>query len=414
MTSVALFWLFLTLFFVIMEGFYSAMEMAIVSFNKVRLQYYVSQGSKRAIWLNWLLQHPSRLLATTLLGVNIALQIGSECSRELYQALDLHAELAPLTQVVLVLVCAELAPVFAARRHAVHVAMLGVPLIYASAKVMAPLIWLISGVSKLANRLLGGQERESSLFLSRDELLSVLEIPTDDVRSDSEELNLLIRNIFSLRQKLASDIMEPIDQTRVLPAQGTVAQMCRALREVPSAFFPVFQRTIHNITGIAIPRDYIKSADTDRIGPNARSPWFITQDTPLVNILHQFRSNNQSVAVVLDKPGRAVGIITLDDVLEEIFGKITGHPVAPYPYRRQSVLALEKNFPGDTKIADFNSQFGVYLDPHGAETLAELMEQILGHAPAVDESIYIEPFKLTVKKAGLMGAKIINIKTQIG
>lgn len=413
MTSTAILWLVLTLACIAAEGFYSSLEMAIVSFNKVKLQYYVSKGYRRAVWLNWLLQHPSRLLGTTLLGVNIAMQVGSECSRHLYQSLNLDADLAPLTQIVLVLICAELAPGFAARRYAEHMSLLGVPLIYASAKIMTPVIWIISGISQLANKLVGGQERQSALFLSRDELLAVLEDQSEEPEADSEELNLLVRNIFSLRSKIASDIMEPINQTRSLTMDATVGHMSRILKESPSAFLPIFQRTPHNVVGIAIPRDYIAVADDERVGAHARSPWFITQDSNLVQILHQFRSNNQSVAVVLDKPGRAIGIITLDDVLEEVFGKITGHAASPYPFKKDSILAIDKNFPGEMKIADFNTQYGVLLDPHGVETLAELVEKTLGHPPTVDESIYIEPFKLTVTKATLLGAKTVNVKTQV-
>lgn len=413
MTSTALLWLLLTLACVAAEGFYSSLEMAIVSFNKVRLQYYVSKGYKRALWLNWLLQHPSRLLGTTLLGVNIAMQLGSECSRQLYQALDLEANYAPLTQVLLVLICAELAPSFAARRYAESMSMLGVPLIYASAKIMTPIIWVISAISQLANRLVGGQERQNPVFLSRDELLTVLEAQAEEPEADSEELNLLVRNIFSLRNKTAKDIMEPIGQTRAIAQNATVAQMRKILKTTPSVFFPVFQRTPHNVVGIAIPRDFIMLEDDERVGAHSRSPWFILQTANLVEILHQFRSNNQTVAVVLDKPGRAVGIITLDDVLEEIFGKITGHPVAPYPFKAHTVLAIDKNFPGEMKIADFNSQHGVYLDPLGVETLAELMEKVLGHPPSADESIYLEPFRLTATKVTLMGAKTVNIKVSV-
>ena len=141
MSTVAILWALLTLFCIMTEGFYSSLEMALVSFNKVRLQYYIGKGNQRAKWINWLLHHPSRLFGTTLLGVNIAMQLGSECSRRLYTAMDLQADLAPLTQVFLVLIFAELAPIFAARRYSEHMSLLGVPLIYISARVMAPVIW---------------------------------------------------------------------------------------------------------------------------------------------------------------------------------------------------------------------------------------------------------------------------------
>ena len=99
-------------------------EMACVSFNKVRLEYYVSKGKKRALWLSFLLHHPAYLFGTTLIGVNVALIIGSECARRFYAALGLNPDLAALTQILLVLIFAEISPMFAGRRYAEHVASL--------------------------------------------------------------------------------------------------------------------------------------------------------------------------------------------------------------------------------------------------------------------------------------------------
>ena len=135
------------------------LEMACVSFNKIRLQYYVSKGYKRAIWLNYLLQHPSRLFGTTLICVNVGLIVGSECSREFYSSIGLNPDWAPLTQVFFVVIFGELSPMFAARNYAENVAMLGVPLIYFSAKLMSPLLWATSLLSKLCNLLVGGVNR---------------------------------------------------------------------------------------------------------------------------------------------------------------------------------------------------------------------------------------------------------------
>lgn len=413
MNSEVCIWFILTLVFILAEAFYSGMEMAMVSFNKVRLQYYVAKGYRRAKWLNWLLQRPSRLLGTTLLGVNIAMQLGSECSRQLYQALDLKADLAPLTQVFLVLICAELAPNFAGRRYSVSMGMLGAPLAYASAKVMAPLIWIVAGISKLANRLVGGQEHQNRLFLSRDELLTVIEDHSEEPK-EGEDLNVLVRNIFALRSKVAADIMQSIHATKMISAHALTEQLSEIFKESSLSFIPVYQRSVNNIVGIAIPRDYIKASASQRVGTLSRSPWFITQDTALVSILHQFRNNNQSVAVVLDKPGRAVGILTLNDLLEEVFGKFSDPVSSAYLFQQQKVLMIDKSFSGETKIEEFNTQYGVQLDARGCQTLAELVHKCLDHPPTEGEVVYLDPFILTVKKANLLGAKTVVVKTMAG
>src|SRR5580658_9565833 len=118
-------YLFFIIICLIVQGFFAMIEMACVSFNKVRLQYYVSKGKKRALWLSFLLHHPAYLFGTTLIGVNTALVIGSEYSRRFYDAMGLSPDLAPLSQIVIVLIFAEISPMFAGRRYAEHVAMLG-------------------------------------------------------------------------------------------------------------------------------------------------------------------------------------------------------------------------------------------------------------------------------------------------
>src|SRR5690348_4151194 len=102
--SEALWWTFLNLISIIVLAFFSMEEMACVSFSRLRLHYYVSQGKRRALWLNYLLQEPTRLFTTTLLSVNAAMFIGSECARQSYIALGLSPDWAPVSQVILVVI----------------------------------------------------------------------------------------------------------------------------------------------------------------------------------------------------------------------------------------------------------------------------------------------------------------------
>ena len=173
--SNAAFWLIMTLLCLSIHAFYSMMEMACVSFSKVRLQYYVGQNRSRASWIHHLIRRPSRLFGTTLLGVNVALQIGSECSRLFYQSLDLSPNLAPISQVILVLIFAELVPMFAARRYSEHVALLGIPFLYASYNILRPIIFLVDLFSKGISYLVYGKVTQEPGTLTRDELQKVLE-----------------------------------------------------------------------------------------------------------------------------------------------------------------------------------------------------------------------------------------------
>lgn len=410
MLSSALFWMLLNILTILLLAFYSMLEMACVSFNKVRLQYYVFKGNKQAEWLNWLLNNPTRLFGTTLLGVNVATVFGSEFAREFYSSIGLDPDLSPLTQVILVVIFGELAPMFAARRYAEHVVMLGVPLVYASAIVLYPLVWCIGKISDLFNRLVGHKETHANIYITQEELQKILEEQDDDkAAKDGEEFNTVTTNIFNLRQKDVRQIMEPLDtQTRV-SSNVTIAQVGNILKQHPTDrdIILIYHKDPTHIIGVVRPRDLIRAAENRRVRDFAQSPWFVSQNTSLLKILDQFRRNQEALGIILNEQGKAEGVIHLEDITEEIFGIET---VASEP---DAMLFLERSFPGSMKVGEFNTRYSVVLDKREELTLSELIIEILGHHPEGGETVFIDPFELTVEDASLLEVKTIKITTVI-
>lgn len=388
----------------IVQGFFAMVEMACVSFNKVRLQYYVSKGNKRAIWLNELLHNPARLFGTALICINAALQIGSEASRRLYESLQLNPDLAPLTQVVIVLIFAEIAPLFAGRRYAEHAAMIGVPILYAMSYLLRPLIWLFDGFCRIVHRLIGSSEK-AGLYLSREELQKIFE------EKDEEDFNTISAQIFALRNMTAKDLMQPLTKTPMVPSICTIAEMRSLLNSHYTPFVPIYNKSPETIIAIAYPRDLLRLPETKRIREHARAPWFITEKDSILTILRQFRRNNESVAIVLNEKGLARGILTLDEIIDEIFGLADSWMSFEEMVPRSHHVVLDRTFPGDQKISEFNQTYKVALDAHGTETLVELMTHLLGHLPTVGESVRIDQFELTVEESTLLGPKTIAVRT---
>ncbi len=398
------FLILLILICVVIQGFFAMVEMACVSFNKVRLQYYVSKGNKRAIWLNDLLHHPGRLFGTALICINTALQLGSEASRRLYESLNLNPDLAPLTQVIIVLIFAEIAPLFAGRRYAEHAAMIGVPVLYAVSYVLKPIIWLFDGFCRIVHRVIGSSEK-AGLYLSREELQKIFE------QKDEEEFNTISVQIFALRNMTAKDLMHPLSKIQMIPSICTISEMRTLLFYNYSPFVPIYNKSPENIIAIAYPRDLLRLPEAKKVREHARAPWFITEKDSILTILRQFRRNNESVAIVLDEKGLARGILTLDEIIDEIFGLTDSWMSFEEMVPRSHHVVVDRTFPGDQKISDFNQTYKIHLDSHGMETLEELMTHLLGHVPSEGESIRIDQFELTVEESTLLGPKTIAIRT---
>lgn len=409
--ELALGWFCLNLLTIVLLAFYSMEEMALVSFNKIRLHYYVSKGMKRAIWLNYLLQQPIRLFGTTLLSVNIAMFIGSEFSRQTFIALGWNPDLALPLQVAIVVVFGELAPMFAARHYAENVALLGAPILYATAKVMAPILWAIGSLSKLLDYFTGHKPSQEHFALNQEDLQKILSMQDEEYDIEGDDFNAITRNLFSLRAKDAKQIMQLITNVPVISVHGNVEQLKQLFRRPNVRCIPVYRQSSAHIVGIIFPRDILRIPDNKRVREYASAPWFITQSTSVIQVLKEFRRNNKAAAIVLDTNGLAIGIITLEDLLEEIFGEMGEEQSGvskPHP-----TFIIDRIFPGEMTVGEFNAQFDVILDEEVDITLSQLMTRTLGHSPELGETAYIAPFELTANEISLTEATQISVTTRI-
>lgn len=410
MNSTAQFFLLLTFFCLVVQAFFSMLEMAIVSINKVRLQYYVSKNNRRAIWISKLLNHPAQLFGTTLIGVNLAMQLGSEASRQFYMSIGLSPDLAPITQIFLVLVCAELAPMFAGRRYAEHASMLGVGIVYFCSLILLPVNWFCDLICKLVYRLFGPPSN-LGISLSREEIQKVLEGDTISTKTEKEDIGNVVKNIFTLKSKVAKDLMQPLENVLLMHSKSTLKDMRVLLQEKFVPYVPIYHNSIQNVVAIAYPRDLLRVGDSVRVRDYGRVPWFITENVSILQILKQFRRNNQSVAVVLNESGFAVGILTLDEIIDEIFERVDDWMAFGEGVPEFQQVFVDKTFPGDTKLSDFNKHFHVYLTYENVETLEQLVTVLLGHTPSKGETVRIDQFLLTVEEAPLIGEKMISVRT---
>ena len=410
------FFLLMILLCMATQGFFAMMEMACVSFNKVRLQYYVSKQNKRAVWLSDLLHKPALLFGTTLIGVNTSLIVGSECARRFYDSLGDSPDWAALSQILHVLIFAEICTYDRRkRRYAEHVAMLGHPaplffLDFASALI----IWALDMLCRMVNRLIG-KPVASGVYLSREELQNVIEeremkrFPPSPRR---KEFNTVVANIFSLKAKTAKDLMLPLTHVPLVPSFCTVKQMRDIVKDKNvSCLCPFITARPKTSSPSLFLRDLLRLSENKKVKDYSRQPWFITENSSVLQILKQFRRNNQSLAIVLNEKGLATGVLSLDEVIDEIFGRSdqweSYGEVLPKAYH----IVIDRTFESDMLLKDFNAQFNVHLSYQDAETLEEVMTLALGHSPSKGESVRIDQFELTVEEASILGAKMIEVRT---
>jgi putative hemolysin len=394
-------YLILTLLAVAIQALFAFFEMACVSFNKVRLQYYVSIGTRRAIWLNYLLKSPSRLFGTTLIGITASLVVGSECARRFYESIHLDPDWAFVTQVPLVVVFGELAPMFAARRHPEQSAMFCVPLMIFLARLLTPITWTFDAISRLIHRMMG-KETEAALFLTREEVRMAFE----EQDAGTDEFNAAVSQIFQLKNLTAGQLMLPLSKVQMVPSTATLAEVRHVLSVHYAPMVPIYHRHPHNIVAIATLRDLLRLDENKKVIDSARSPWFVTMGTSILQLLQQFRRNNQSTAVILEPSGQAVGILTLDQILSEIFGEESHSAIM-----EESSHYIERTLSGDMSISEFNMQFQAQLPEGKGDTLNDLILSELDHLPVKGEYVRIGDLEFTIDEPTLRGIKTLSVRS---
>ncbi|WP_139414699.1 CNNM domain-containing protein [Chlamydia abortus] len=400
MTDSPFFWLGINFLCIVLQGFYSMMEMACVSFNRVRLQYYLTKDHKKARYINFLIRRPYRLFGTVMLGVNIALQVGSESSRNCYKALGFSPDYAPFTQIFLVVIFAELLPLTISRKVPERLALWGAPILYYSHYVFYPLIQFIGSLTERLYYLLNIKKEKLNSTLSRDEFQKALE-----THHEEQDFNVIATNIFSLSATSADQVCLPLDQVTMLPSTANVKDLRRKIKNTDMEFIPVYHKVRKNVIGIALPKDFVNKRPDDALIHNLHSPWFITAKSKLIRILKEFRDNRSSVAVVLNSSGEPMGILSLSAIFNILFNTTNIAQLKP-----KTVSVIERTFPGNTPLEDLQKELGIELTRYGVETLAQLVLQLLDTPAEIGTSVITDNLLLEVKEVSLYGIKSVSIK----
>lgn len=406
--NTALWWLGCNLLSIIALAFYSMVEMAIVSINKARLYFYAIEGNRAAHRLQELLLNPSKLFGTTLVGVNLATVIGSECAREFHASLGINPDFAPISQVILVVIFGELAPMFAARSYSEHVALLGSGLLTLSAKVLTPLLWTLDLIIEGIEYLMGGKETLPQHFLGKEELQKMLETQEEAAESNFDRaMGSISSSLFKLHTQTVREVMSPLEKLLLLPSQTRINQLRAYWKKKPSSSAVLYGKDKRNIVGTLHPRNVLKAKDEDLARDYARSPWFVTATTTLTHMIRQFRRNNQDIAIVLDEHGNAIGFTSLNAIVNEVFSPSLS--TEQQLQEQADVLLVEKTLPATMTVGAFKELFGTLLDSDESLTLGELIIRQQGHHPNVGDSIHIGSYLFTIKATTLLDIKSVSV-----
>ena len=314
-----------------LSAFFSGSETALMSLNRYRLRHKARQGHRGARLAEKLLARPDRLIGLILLGNNlvnfsaaslvalIALKIGGEPA----------VALGTLLLTLVVLVFSEAAPKTLAALHPERLAFPASLVYYPLLKLMYPIVWLINTVANGVLYLLGVRAGSNELTaLTREELRTIVFEAGSRI---STRYRQMLLNILDLEQVTVDDVMIPHNEIIGIDLNDSPETIERIIAESRHTRLPVYRDTIDHVVGILHLRRLANLASYDLKSGDLRrfleEAYFVPEGTPLSTQLVQFQRRRERIAVVVDEYGDIQGIVTLEDILEEIVGEFTSDPV---------------------------------------------------------------------------------------
>jgi CBS domain containing-hemolysin-like protein len=406
---------------VLLNGYFVAAEYALVTVRRTRLNELAQEGHRRAKLVLRLTQEPPRFIAAMQLGVTVtSLAIGALGEHALTRLFDpvmataLAVVLALLLLTFFHVVIGELVPKGVSLGYSEQTALFVALPVRAFFIIFKPLIWFLQRSSDITLRALGlVPPGADGAVYSEAELKMLLERSTVEGELEQGEQEMLYK-VFDFADKEAKDVMVPRPEVVALAAGLPPEECLRAVLESPYTRYPVYRETPEHIIGVLHLRDLLNAMNSRGIAAVEieeilRPAYIVPETKDIAALLTEFRRTNQHMAIVVDEYGDMEGIVTLEDVLEEIVGEIEDEFDLP----DESIERLDEQrirIDGTFPIDDFNEQFETSLPIEDYHTMGGYVFGLLGRAP--ESGDLLEEDGLRFKVVDLEGTRIDRLEVE--
>jgi len=385
--------LYATLFvLIILSGFFSSSETGLMAINRYRLKHLANKGHRGARLAHQLLTKPDRLIGLILLGNNmvniLAASIATVIAMRLFG--DNGIWISTLVMTVVVLIFAEVAPKTVAALHPEKIAFPASYVLVVLLKILNPVVWLVNSFANLLLKPFGVKTDVEALErLNREELRTLV---TEGGQISNDHQRMLV-NILDLEQASVEDVMVPRGDIVGIDLEDDWADILNQLSETMYTRLPVYRESIDNVEGLLHIRTIISKLSMgglryEDLQRSVRRPYFVPEGTSLTRQLLEFQGKEQRMALVVDEYGDIQGLVTLDDILEEIVGEYTPEGRG----RSRSMRRLDDGsylVDGSTSVRTLNRRLDWDLPYDEAHTLGGLLIEEMEVIPEAKCSIQI-------------------------
>lgn len=375
-----------------LSAFFSSAETSLTTCNKIRIRSLAEEGSRQAKTVLKLTNHSGKMLSAILIGNNIVnLSAASLTTSLAYGFGGSMVAIASGILTVLILLFGEITPKTMATLHAEKMALIYAPIINFFMKLMTPVIFLINGLSSCVLLLLRIDPNAQSQGMTETELRTIVDVSHEDGVIESKEREM-IYNVFDLGDARAKDVMVPRVHVTFADVSSSYHELLELYKEDRFTRLPVFQETTDNIIGTVNMKDLLLYDNTEgfNIRDILREAYFTYEYKSISELLVEMRQASFNIAIVLDEYGETAGLITLEDILEEIVGEIQDEYDENEEDFIKEIGECEFIVEGSTNLDDLNDRLDLSFESEDYDSLGGFIIEYLDRLPEQGDTVTTE------------------------
>lgn len=383
-----------------LSSFFSASETALMSLSKIRIKHMVKENIKGADVVEKLVEKPNTLLGAILIGNNVV-NIGASALATYIAVRHFGSKgvgIATSIMTVVVLIFGEITPKSLAVENSEKVSLRVARIISIITTILSPILAVLMSVTNVIIKALGGKQKAKQPFITEEELKTMVHVSHEEGILEGDEKKM-IYNVFDFGDSQVKEVMTPRTDMTAIEINTPYNEIINIFREMQYSRIPVYEDITDNIVGILYIKDLIfyNSEEAFDLHKYMREPYFTYEFKKTSELFQEMQKNRIPIAIVLDEYGGTAGIITMEDLVEEIVGEIQDE----YDAQEEEITVVKEDeyiADGSTKIDLVNEMIGIFIETEEFDSIGGFVLGEIGRLPHEGETIEYNGIKFIAEK----------------
>ena len=376
----------------LLSGFFSSSETALVAVSKIKIRTLAEEGSSRAKTLLKIFENESKMLSAILIGNNLVNTYAASIAATIaYSFGGAAVSVATFLITFLILVFGEITPKTMATKNSEKLALMFGPIIMVLMKILTPAIWFVNLFSQVILRILGVNDKGSGTSMTESELRTIVDVSHEEgvIEKDEKEM---INKVFDLGDAIARDVMVPRVYVVMADVKSSYEDLIQLFRQEKFTRIPIYEGNPDNIIGLVNMKDLLlyENLENFEIRKVLRKPYFTVENKKVSELLIEMKQSTFNLAIVLDEYGELAGIVSLEDIVEEIVGEVQDEYDAHEMENIKKIDELTYDIKGFISLHDLNDELGLKLDSEDFDSIGGLVIDRLGRLPDLNDEVRLE------------------------